>query len=213
MYKEIHNLLKIENDNTTFFTNKELKMIDDYINELEAYKYNMDRDYLRLEKENQRINGELREENKRLYKTIEELSQYEYDREEENDNHILIEVLNENGDLKLTKFRNPRAIWQNYDYPDEYTFRDVDIVNVFQLQQENQSLKKENKILRENAEHNDKVVDRVDWENQKLKNQQKEFIEWLESYLKLFDNNDIYEDGSYDTIEEILSKYEELIDK
>ena len=34
----------------------------------------------------------------------------------ENDNHILIEVLNENGDLKLTKFRNPRAIWQNYDY-------------------------------------------------------------------------------------------------
>ena len=49
--KEIHNLLKIENDNTTIFTNKELKMIDDYINELEAYKYNMDRDYLRLEQE------------------------------------------------------------------------------------------------------------------------------------------------------------------
>ena len=67
--KELHYLLKIKND---------------YINELEAYKYNMDRDYLRLEKENQ-------------------------------------------------------------------------------------SLKKENKILRENAEHNDKVVDKVNWENQKLK--------------------------------------------
>ena len=52
MNKEIHNLLKIENDKTTIFTNKELKMIDDYINELEAYKYNMDRDYLRLQKEN-----------------------------------------------------------------------------------------------------------------------------------------------------------------
>ena len=90
---------------------------------------------------------------------------------EENDNHILIEVLNKNGDLKLTKFRNPRAIWQNYDYPDEYTFRDVDVVNVFQLQQENQSLKKENKILRENAEHNDKVVDKTNWENQELKKQ------------------------------------------
>ena len=64
--KELHYLLKIKND---------------YIKELEDYKYNMDRDYLRLEKENQRINGELREENKRLYKTIEELSQYEYDRE------------------------------------------------------------------------------------------------------------------------------------
>ena len=91
MSEEIHNLLKIENDNTTFFTNKELKMIDDYINELEAYKYNLDRDYLRLEKENQRINGELREENKRLYKTIEELSQYEYDKEEEDIINYIIE--------------------------------------------------------------------------------------------------------------------------
>ena len=77
------------------------------------------------------------------------------------------------------------------------------------LQQENSRLKKENKILRENAEHNDKVVDKVNWENQKLKkqleeanekilllqasepmleykkaleeNQQKEFIEFLEN--------------------------------
>ena len=93
MYKEIHNLLKIENDKTTIFTNRELKMIDDYIKELESYKYNMDRDYLRLEKENQ-------------------------------------------------------------------------------------SLKKENKILREKAEHNDKVVDKFNWENQKLKKQ-------LEEYKKL----------------------------
>ena len=61
MNKEIHNLLKIENDKTTIFTNKELKMIDDYINELEAYKYNMDRDYLRLEKENQELKKELEE--------------------------------------------------------------------------------------------------------------------------------------------------------
>lgn len=88
---EIHELLKIKNDETTIFTNKELKMIDDYIKELEAYKYNMDRDYLRLEKENQRINGELREENKRLYKTIEELSQYQYDREEEDMMNYIIE--------------------------------------------------------------------------------------------------------------------------
>ena len=43
------------------------------------------------------------------------------------------------------------------------------IKHLFELQQENQSLKKENKILRENAEHNDKVVDKVNWENQKLK--------------------------------------------
>lgn len=61
--------------------------------------------------------------------------------EEENTNHILIEVLNNDGDLKLTKFRNPQAIWQNNDYPDEYIFRDIDIVNVFQLIQENKQLK------------------------------------------------------------------------
>ena len=70
-----------------------LKIKNDYINELEAYKYNMDRDYLRLEKENKilrenaehndkvvdKVNWEnlkLKEENKRLYKTIEELSKY-----------------------------------------------------------------------------------------------------------------------------------------
>ena len=38
--KELHYLLKIKND---------------YIKELEAYKYNLDRDYLRLEKENQKL--------------------------------------------------------------------------------------------------------------------------------------------------------------
>ena len=49
------------------------------------------------------------------------------------------------------------------------------IDTIVQLQQENQSLRKENKILRENAEHNDKVVDRVDWENQKLKKELEEY--------------------------------------
>ena len=49
-------------------------------------------------------------------------------------------------------------------------------INIIEkLQQENQSLKKENKILRENAEHNDKVVDKVNWENLKLKKQLEEY--------------------------------------
>ena len=65
------------------------------------------------------------------------------------------------------------------------------IDTIIQLQQENQSLKKENKILRENAENNDKVVDKVNWENQKLKEENKRL---------------------YNTIEE-LSKYEEIIEK
>ena len=108
-----------------------------------------------------------------------------------------------------------------------------------QLQQENQSLKKENKILRENAEHNDKVVDKFNWENQKLKkqleeanekilllqasepmleykkaleeNQQKEFIEWLENEKNIY--YDISDYTYEDIINTILSKYEEIIDK
>ena len=108
------------------------------------------------------------------------------------------------------------------------------IDTIFQLQQENQSLKKENKILRENAEHNDKVVDKFNWENQKLKkqieeykrlgfehlndkcnkleNQQKEFIEWLENEKNIYPC-DISDYTYEDIINTILSKYYEIIDK
>ena len=48
-------------------------------------------------------------------------------------------------------------------------------------------------------------------ENKSLKKQQKEFIKWLEDYLKLFDNMNIEEQVSYDMIEEILQKYKEII--
>ena len=79
-----------------------------------------------------------------------------------------------------------------------------------------EQLQQENKILKENAEHNDKVVDKVNWENMLLKkqledkysrtgtltnevlyeenskliNQQKEFIKWLENMLD--NENDIF---------------------
>lgn len=46
-----------------------------------------------------------------------------------------------------------------------------------------QELKKENKILRENSEHNDKVVDNVNWENMLLKKENKELKDnW--NYIK-----------------------------
>ena len=72
MIEEIHNLLKIENDKTTIFTNQELKTIDDYIKELESYKYNMDRDYLRLEKENEKLKDNWNELKKELKDKFEE---------------------------------------------------------------------------------------------------------------------------------------------
>ena len=90
---------------------------------------------------------------------------------------------------------------------------------ITKLQQENQKLKKQLDYLRRSIERKEETIidlqnERVPYVNEyveKLKNQQKEFIEFLESYLKLFDNKDIYEEGSYDTIEEILSKYKEII--
>ena len=133
MIEEIHNLLKIENDKTTIFTNNELKMIDDYIKELEAYKYNMDRDYLRLEKE----------------------------LEEKNKPQIFI-------DTQDIEERYAEGLYQDY----------------------------------------------LEEENKKYKNQQKEFIDYINSYIKLLsDDPDYIEKRQKDILEEILSKYEEIIEK
>ena len=98
------------------------------------------------------------------------------------------------------------------------------IDTIIQLQQENQELKKEleeknnSQMFIDTQDMEERYAeglyqDYLEEENKKYKKQQKEFIEWLESYLKLFDINDIYEEGSYDTIEEILSKYKEIIEK
>lgn len=47
------------------------------------------------------------------------------------------------------------------------------IVQIYDLQQEN-------KILKENAENNDKVVDKVNWENLKLKEENKRLYKTIE---------------------------------
>lgn len=52
--------------------------------------------------------------------------------------------------------------------------------------------------------------DYLEEENKKYKNQQKEFIKWLEDYLNLFDYRDIDEQAGYDMLEEILQKYIEI---
>ena len=55
-------------------------------------------------------------------------------------------------------------------------------------------LQQENKILKENAEHNDKVVDKVNWENMLLKKENKQLKDnWnkLKEYIR---KNIIYDD-------------------
>ena len=58
------------------------------------------------------------------------------------------------------------------------------------LQQENQSLKKANKIPRENAEHNDKLVDDYWWENKHYKHIIDELEKWLEEEKPTEDMNE-----------------------
>lgn len=46
-----------------------------------------------------------------------------------------------------------------------------------------EQLQQENKILKENAEHNDKVVDKVNWENMLLKKENKELKDLIDTIL------------------------------
>lgn len=56
---------------------------------------------------------------------------------------------------------------------------------IVELELKNEKLEKENKILRENAENNDKVVDKVNWEKKQLENNRDKAIEYIEE--KFFD--------------------------
>lgn len=86
---------------------------------------------------------------------------------------------------------------------------------IIDLQQENQELKKQ-------LEDEIKLRNKILINCVKLRNQQKEFIEYLENLIKFYKNRDTYivADilGSYDLnnielelLEEILQKYEEII--
>lgn len=58
-----------------------------------------------------------------------------------------------------------------------------------------------------------KLVLNIIEENQQLKEQQKEFIEYITSYIKLLnDKPDLVELSQKDILEEILSKYKEIME-
>ena len=68
--------------------------------------------------------------------------------------------------------------------------------------------KEENKILRENAEHNDKVVDKVNWENMLLKKENKQLKDnWngLKKYAKeiISTDNELYGTDLLDKMQEL----------
>lgn len=72
-------------------------------------------------------------------------------------------------------------------------------------------LQQENKILKENAENNDKVVDKVNWENQLLKKENKQLKDsWneLREYLNYKSERAIGEDEY--VYDEIYNKMQEM---
>ena len=77
-------------------------------------------------------------------------------------------------------------------------------------------LQQENKILKENAEHNDKVVDKVNWENMLLKKENKilkdnwnMLKEWVNKHYDYYINNEDYIGGRLCFID-IKDKMQEL---
>ena len=91
----------------------------------------------------------------------------------------------------------------------EYTYETREDTKVFDINSNNGKLMyatvneivspilKENKILKENAENNDKVVDKVNWENQLLKKENKKLKDKLSKIETLIinhnsDTGDIY---------------------
>lgn len=80
--------------------------------------------------------------------------------------------------------------YKKYEFDStSYTLLLIDINN----------LVKENKILRENAEHNDKVVDKVNWENQLLKKQ-----------IAILDKTNIQLTSKLDRYDAIVDERDEL---
>lgn len=69
--------------------------------------------------------------------------------------------------------------------------REMDKIDVYNWVAEDElkidKLQQENKILKENAENNDKVVDKVNWENQLLKKENKQLKERI-GYLERSNN-------------------------
>ena len=89
-----------------------------------------------------------------------------------------------------------------------------------------EQLQQENKILRENAENNDKVVDKVNWENMLLKKENKQLKdnwnklkEWVDKCYDYYKESDDYydyftegvclQDGDYNELEDILKEVSE----
>ena len=104
-------------------------------------------------------------------------------------------VIEENNYLKFGEYLNDM---QCDDTANKLSLDDLEYVK---------KLQQENKILKENAEHNDKVIDKVNWENMLLKKENEQLKDnWnkLKEYCK--ENTLCYEVGDDENTKLIGSK-------
>ena len=117
----------------------------------------------------------------------------------------LVKIVN-NKYVQIEEYKNPNICFNTNEYDnfeDYCTLRET--FDPFEIFYENQELKKQ----LEEADLELQLLDMITDENIKYKNQQKEFIEFLEHQVKLQEEiNDIHLATGF---EEILSKYKEII--
>lgn len=90
-----------------------------------------------------------------------------------------IKVLSNNL-IKIEEYKNPRVCFNSTEYDDIENYCVLrETIDPFQMFKENQRLKKANEILKENAIHNDKVIDDTNW---KIK-QYKSILDEIREYI------------------------------
>ena len=127
----------------------------------------------------------------------------------------LVKII-DNKYVQIEEYRNPNICFNTNEYnnfEDYCTLRET--FDPFEMFYENQELKKQ--LHEASIEMQEMIEQDIECPSNcsKLKeilNQQKEFIEYLTSYIDLLSNKpDLIEENQKDILEEILSKYKEII--
>lgn len=131
-------------------------------------------------------------------------------------------VINSNGDIEITMYRKANAVFKTNEYNETdniCTYKET--INIFDLLKENQELKSQLKgtthcFDEEEHEKLKKQLEELKEEKQEwinlldmFKNQQKEFIKYLENEIKIYSNT--YMGEMLKELKEILQKYKEII--
>lgn len=124
------------------------------------------------------------------------------------DNSSNYEVVEYIGNLQ----QENKQLKENYErlYNENCKLREKHNINDISLLDENQKLKDNCNKLKENAEHNDKVIDKVNWENQLLKKKNDQLKDKIKTYQDPEDLTLMFmycEEKAKDKIKELNKKY------